>query len=66
MEVPSADSVPDAPNAVVGPAFNLSVHNWRQALVHQVLHIEWPAQWPGLPVTVLYGSACVSDEPKTI
>ena len=26
----SADSVPDASNAVVGPAFNLSAHNGRQ------------------------------------
>ena len=30
VEAPSADSVPDAPNAVVGPAFNLSAHNGRQ------------------------------------
>ena len=37
----------------------------RQAWVHQVVHIEWPAQWPGVPVTLLYGSACVSEEPKT-
>ena len=31
VEATSADSVPDAPNAVVGPAFNLSAHNGRQA-----------------------------------
>ena len=30
VEAPSADLVPDAPNAVVGPAFNLSAHNGRQ------------------------------------
>ena len=30
VEAPSADSVPDMPNAVVGPAFNLSAHNGRQ------------------------------------
>ena len=30
VEAPSADSVLDAPNAVVGPAFNLSAHNGRQ------------------------------------
>ena len=66
VEAPSADSVPDAPNAVVGPVINLSALNGRQACVHQVLHIERPAQWPGPPVTLLYGIVCVSDEPKTI
>ena len=30
VEAPSVDSVPDAPNAVVGPAFNLSARNGRQ------------------------------------
>ena len=30
VEVMSADSVPEASNAVEGPAFNLSAHNGRQ------------------------------------
>ena len=30
VEAPPEDSVPDTPNSVVGPTFNLSAHNGRQ------------------------------------